>query len=154
LVPLPVITGAIGAVAGGLGYAIGTLATGGCFKGGDFSAAVGVGALQGALSPFVGAGGLGGVMNVLQGTITSGPKTGGDLAKEFGIGVVSGLIGGAWKQTPTYSNPKASTEFVDSVNRNRDLSENPPVGIFTRNAIGSTVSTAGGATGGGGSKCK
>ena len=57
-IPIPLITGGIGGVFGGAGYALETWAAGGPWNWGKFGTAVGSGAVTGAAAPIIVAGGL------------------------------------------------------------------------------------------------
>jgi len=103
--PIPLVTGIIGAVAGGLGYAASTALTGQNFNIKDFAVATGVGFVAGAAAPVVaaktaGALILGAAANVTQYIVTQAvndkPITLRDAAIAAGAGLVGGAIAGPY----------------------------------------------------------
>ncbi|WP_394829933.1 RHS repeat domain-containing protein [Pendulispora albinea] len=98
-IPVPVITGILGAAGAGIGNGLAQAARGGPFRWGEFGIAVGVGFVQGALLPFSGGGLgiplLGAGANLLQAELVSAVYGDCYNALEVGaIGALGGLIGG------------------------------------------------------------
>ncbi|MCZ8322718.1 MAG: RHS repeat-associated core domain-containing protein, partial [Novosphingobium sp.] len=147
LLPVPVITGGFGALAGGLGYGIGSLVTG-RFSIGDLGFAILGGALQGALAPLggglPGAIAISGSVNVLQdsvkGAIACEPMDRTMLARSFAIGAVGGLAGGAWSRTARYTDSRFP-DWARQGNDLRALNANTTVDNFVRNVLGGGLST-------------
>jgi RHS repeat-associated protein len=147
---VPIVTGVLGAAASGLGYAAGRMLRGCDVKFKDLAIAMGVGAVQGALLPFVGPWGnaaLGGIGNVLQDALTAdGPMSAGDVAKSFGLGAAGAAIGGSYTRGVGYgyNGTRGAYKWVDDSNAMRDLGRNATLTNFGRSIAGSTFSTAGG----------
>jgi hypothetical protein len=147
LLPVPVITGGFGALAGGLGYGIGSLVTG-RFSIGDMGFAILGGALQGALAPLggglPGAIAISGSVNVLQdsvkGAMACEPMDRTMLARSFAIGAVGGLAGGAWSRTARYTDSRFP-DWARQGNDLRALNANTTVDNFVRNVLGGGLST-------------
>ena len=150
---VPIVTGGIGAITSGFGYAAGRWARGCGIDYGDLAAAVGIGAIQGALVPFVGLLGnaaIGGVGNVAQDAISSGGSlSGSNIAQSFAIGAFGSAIGGSYSRSARYgySATAASREMVNNSNAFRDLRRNTGVINFGRGFAGSTFSTIAGTEG-------
>jgi hypothetical protein len=149
-VPVPVITGAIGGIAGGLGYALGNWASGGSFSGRDFGITIVDGAIQGALSPLgggvLGAAALGGSVNVgqdaLKNYLDCKPYDSSDALRSFGWGALGGAIA-PWKNTARYADLRFPT-WAAAGNARRALGANATIPSFGANFGGSFGSTLGG----------
>jgi uncharacterized protein RhaS with RHS repeats len=153
--PLPIVTGLIGAGAGAIGNLVGQLAVNKCkpFSWTDFLVATGGGFISGAAAPFVPGGVLGvatwgGVSNVGQYAAGSAIKgesmswTG--AGTNFATGVVGGAIGGAvGRASPwPYAGTAASREMVDASNNAANVRLNTSISNFLRNLGGGVVGNA------------
>jgi hypothetical protein len=153
---VPLITGAIGAVAGFGGSVIGQLISNGgnfqCVKWGNAFIAGGVGAIAGAAAPFVatswlGATVLGSAANTAQYEITQYANGQSTSAAGAGLSAVTGAFGGAIGGLFRYPSPSFSTSSpwlnsatARSANVDSQLALNVTVLNFFRNVTGSTVS--------------
>jgi RHS repeat-associated protein len=155
-IPLPLITGAIGAVAGFGGSVIGQLISNGgnfgCISWKNAAIAGGVGAVAGALAPFaatsyLGAAGLGALSNTAQYGITQ--YANGDQMTWQGAGwnavtgAIGGLIGGPIS-APKGLLTDTSGAFIDkglarALNQDAWASANTGTGNFLRNLGGSAA---------------
>ena len=152
---VPVVTGAVGAIAGGVGYTAGNAIVGGDFSWSDFGVAVGVGTIAGAAAPFTaatisGAIGTGGIANVAQGWVSSSINDTTYSISRAGVdflsGGLSGALGGAFTRGVGYGRiGTALPDMVDVSNAVRDLSVNVTAATISRNVFGSTAATVGSA---------
>ncbi|MBT9520818.1 MAG: RHS repeat protein, partial [Dechloromonas sp.] len=151
-IPLPVITGLIGAGAGAIGNIIGQVAVSKCkpFSWTDLAVATGGGFVAGAVAPFVpggafGAAAWGGLSNVGQYAAGSAIKDEGmtlsGAAINFGTGVVGGAVGGAvGRASPwPYGGTAASREMVDASNNAANVRLNTGISNLLRNLGGGVV---------------
>jgi len=126
--PVPLITGGIGAATATLGYVAGRMAHGCDIDLGDLALAFGAGFVQGAISPYLGVFGntmLGGGINAAQDFIGNGGNvTKRELAGSFLLGVAGTLIGGVGKPKTPYPfnhSTKAPRQWVDESNLRRNV---------------------------------
>lgn len=154
-IPLPIITGAIGAVAGFGGSVIGQLISNGgktgCISWKNAFIAGGVGAAAGALAPFaatsyLGAAALGAGSNTVQYGITQYANgesvTALGAAWSVGTGALGGLIGGRIKQPSLpwdENSPWANAALSRALNQDEQAAINTGIGNFARNLGGSTT---------------
>jgi RHS repeat-associated protein len=154
-IPLPVITGLIGAGAGAIGNIIGQMAIRKCkpFSWTDFAVATGGGFVAGAVAPFVpggafGAAAWGGLSNVGQYAVGSSIKdeemTLSGAAINFGTGIVGGAVGGAVGRASPWSHggTAASREMVDASNNEANVRLNTGLSNLLRNLGGGVVGNA------------
>ncbi|GMU74802.1 MAG: hypothetical protein AMXMBFR45_02930 [Gammaproteobacteria bacterium] len=153
--PLPVVTGLIGAGAGAIGNLIGQLAVNKCkpFSWTDFLVATGGGFVAGAITPFVpggiaGAATWGGIANVGQyaagSTIKGESMSWSSAGANFATGVVGGAIGGAvGRASPwPYTGTAASREMVDASNNAANVRFKTSISNLLRNLGGGVVGNA------------
>ena len=155
LIPLPIITGLIGAGAGAIGNVIGQLALSKCkpFNWTDLAVATGGGFLAGAIAPYIpggifGAATWGGISNVGQYAAGSAIKSEGmtmsNVAINFATGVVGGAAGGAvGRASPwPYSGTAASRAMVDASNNAANVRLNTATSNLIRNLGGGILGNA------------
>jgi RHS repeat-associated protein len=154
-IPLPVITGLIGAGAGAVGNIIGQLSVIKCkpFSWTQLAVATGGGFVAGAVAPYMpggafGAAAWGGMSNVGQywaGSAISGEGvTVSGAAINFGTGVVGGAVGGAVGHASpwSYGRTAASREMVDASNNAANVRLNTGISNLLRNLGGGVVGNA------------
>ncbi|WP_276818449.1 RHS repeat-associated core domain-containing protein [Nitrosomonas europaea] len=152
---VPIATGTVGAVAGGVGYIVGNAIVGSDFSWSDFGVSVGVGAAAGAAIPFTattisGAIGTGGIANMAQGWISSWKNDTAYSVSQAGVdflsGGLGGALGGAFTRGVGYGRiGTALPDMVDVSNGVRDLSVNVTAATISRNVFGSIAATVGSA---------
>lgn len=154
-IPLPVITGAIGAITGFGGSIIGQLISNGgnfkCISWKNAFIAGGVGAVAGALAPFLatsgaGAAGLGSASNLVQYGVTQyangDSMTWTGAAWSAATGAAGGMIGGKINQpnmTWATNSPWINPALARALNQDAQAAANTGVGNFMRNLGGSTT---------------
>jgi len=157
--PLPIITGIIGAVAGGIGNVIGQLAVGDCkpFNWTDFAVALGGGFVAGAVLPYMpggvyGAALLGGVANLgqygISATINGEALDPTAALLNFVTGLAGGALGGAAGRAVPFdmggsaARTAASAEMVAASNAAANARLNTSSSSLARNLGGGAVGNA------------
>jgi RHS repeat-associated protein len=154
-VPLPLVTGVIGAGASALGSAIGQVINSGgfdTFSFTDVGIAAGVGFVAGVAAPYtaatwVGAALTGGVANVSQYGLTQATHgeqiTATGAALSAVTGGVGGAVGGAVARSTgirfSETSPWLDQNLARSLNQAADISANTAFGNVGRNVLGSTL---------------
>ncbi|WP_144392317.1 RHS repeat-associated core domain-containing protein [Pleionea sediminis] len=146
-IPLPLFTGAIGALAGGIGNLVGHLFTGDCIDWGNVAIAAGTGFVAGAAAPFVatsyaGAMALGATANVAQYAATQLSNgdpisAGGALINAGTAGALGGAVGGPvsrysglrWAE----NSPWLDSGVARSINNSLDVGANSGASNLARN---------------------
>jgi hypothetical protein len=156
-VPLPLVTGAIGATAGALGSAIGQVASNNGFN--NFSLtnvglAAGVGFVAGAAAPYtaltyLGAAATSTVANISLYGLTQ--TVNGDAITTQGVvlngvtGLAGGLLAGPIAQasglTYAVNSPWLSSQLASQLNNDLSVVANTAVSGFSRNALGASVAS-------------
>jgi hypothetical protein len=154
LVAASLTSGAIGGATNAVGNAIGQYAANGTVDAGDMAIAAGTGFAAGAVLPIaapagvIGAAAVGGTANATQHLLTQvahgrsiETET---MAKQFGVGVVAGSVGGAWsagKKIPLLGLDKAARPMTKKVFQDAAARENNMryFVTFWRSLIGSCI---------------
>ncbi|GJG96678.1 RHS repeat-associated core domain-containing protein [Cupriavidus pauculus] len=154
-IPLPVVTGIIGAGVGAIGNILGQLAVSKCkpFNFTDLAVAIGGGFVAGAVGPYIpggamGAAAWGGVSNVGQYAVGSYVKgesiTLSGIAVNAATGVAGGAVGGAVARGSPWPSggTAASRDMIDSSNNAMDVRLNTGLSGLLRNLGGGVVGNA------------
>jgi hypothetical protein len=154
LVAASLTSGAIGGATNAVGNAIGQYAANGTVDASDVAIAAGTGFAAGAVLPIaapagvIGAAAVGGTANATQHLLTQvahGRSIEREtMAKQFGVGVVAGGVGGAWsagKNIPTLGLDDAARPITKQVFQNAAARENTTryFVTFWRSLLGSCI---------------